>query len=123
MRKYDAAIVRKYADTIDDPVVWGGLAEWADNPIRPGWTENVTPPAGVDPRQHVKIELTASHGALGGVGWHHVTEDAHVQSLIADMTNQAFRGWGLQTNLHKGSFSVSNKARRNSAGGGGGGSW
>lgn len=121
VRRYDDALVKKYAGTIDDPVVWGGLTEWADNPIRPGWTENVTPPSGVDPRQHVKVEFAASHGALGGVGWQHVAEDATVQPLIADMTRQAFNGWGLQANLHKGSFSISDKARRNRAGGGG--SW
>lgn len=118
VRRYDDALVKKYEDTIEGLDL--GL-DWMCNPIRPGWTENVTPPSGADPRQHVKVEFAASHGALGGVGWQHVTEDATVQPLIADMTRQAFNGWGLQANLHKGSFSISKKARRNRAGGGG--SW
>jgi hypothetical protein len=106
VRKFDPALVKKYAGSIDDGVlVPRSLGEWVDNPIRPGWTENVTPPPGVDPRKHVQVPVVGSHGGLGGVGWTHVKEDETAQPQVAKLTNEAFNGWGLQVNLHKGSFS------------------
>lgn len=106
VRDVTPALVKKYAGTISDGrLVPRSLGEWVDNPIRPGWTENVTPPSGANPMKHRLVSIGASHGALGGVGWTHVTEDEFAQGFIAYAANLVLGEWGLQVNLHQGSRS------------------
>lgn len=105
VRDVTPALVKKYAGTIDDDIP-RILGEWVDNPIRPGWTENVTPPAGANPMKHRIVKIAASHGGLGGVGWTHVKEDDFAQGFIAYAANLLLTEWGLQVNLHQGSRSA-----------------
>lgn len=107
VRDVTAALVKQYAGTISDdaPRI---LGDWVDNPIRPGWTENVTPPSGANPNKHRLVKLGASHGALGGVGWTHVVQDSFFQPYVARTANSVLAEWGLQVTLHEGSYSKPN---------------
>jgi pimeloyl-ACP methyl ester carboxylesterase len=106
VRALDQVLIRTYAGTISDGrLVPRALGDWVDNPMRPGWTENVTPPSAADPTRHRLVKVAASHGALGGVGWTHVREDSYEQPMVARVTNEMLGKWGLQVNLHQGSYS------------------
>lgn len=103
VRQLDPAVVRKYAGTISDGKILPRLVgDWVDNPIRPGWTENVTLHPTADRRKHKLEPVVGSHGALGGVGWKHVTEDPAAQTFVSRVTNEVLAGWGLKITLNPG---------------------
>jgi hypothetical protein len=91
MRTDDPAFVKKYAHTI-------GLL--LGNPARPSFGHTATTTAwGGFNRQPVIYEqhvFTGSHGALGGVGWPHVTEDPDCQEQVARWMNIRLSGRGLR---------------------------
>lgn len=69
-------LVDKYEDTIG----------WAQNPMRPSFGNlDVTPSGSGD--HTLRKDFTGSHGALGGVGWSHVTEDPDCQMAVAMFMN------------------------------------
>jgi hypothetical protein len=76
VRSTDPAFVARYEGSIN-----GGLG----NPVRPwfGGTALSTPNTGNHDRQQFK----GSHGAIGGVGWRHVVEDAACQQQVVDYMN------------------------------------
>lgn len=72
-------LVAKYEDSIG----------WGQNPMRPSFGNlDVTPSGSGDHK--VKKDCIGSHGALGGVGWSHVTEDGDCQTVIAKWMNEGF---------------------------------
>ena len=77
-RSQDAAFVKKYEGSIGT----------GQNPCRPSFgNTGVTYKGGGD---HRAMIFKGSHGALGGVGWKIVTEDATAQVAVAGWMNAAF---------------------------------
>jgi len=99
VRHLNPKIIKKYARTADEglnPKVFG---EWANNPMRPGWGvyfENLLSQCS---NEHSYHGVVGSHGALGGVGWKHVSEDYLAQSYVADTANKWFAKLGYSVGL------------------------
>lgn len=82
-RRLDPALVAKYDNTIGP--LWHMMFH---NPMRVFFGET-----GVEYAASVKTTIAAfpgSHGAIGGVGWKHVTEDTACQIQVAGFMNAAF---------------------------------
>ena len=100
IRHVTPELIKKYEGTI--PGEWSafGLApDWVDNPIRPGWGsyfKNLTNSCSI---HHDYRTVVGSHGALGGVGWDHVTEDKKAQNEVANATNAALTRWGVNAKV------------------------
>src|SRR5579871_4084330 len=83
VRSHDPAFIAKYEGTINSGV---------GNPARP-WFGNTAMQSTTAGNYHYRTFL-GSHGALGGVGWKHVTEDPACQIAVANWMNgcMAMRG-------------------------------
>jgi hypothetical protein len=82
-RRLDPALVAKYDHTIGP--LWHTMFH---NPMRVFFGETAIRHAA-----SVKTKVSAflgSHGAIGGVGWKHVREDANCQMQVAAFMNSAF---------------------------------
>jgi hypothetical protein len=91
-RRLDPALVAKYDHTI------GPLRHALfHNPIRVFFGETAVSHA---PSVEATIEsFRGSHGAVGGVGWKHVREDADCQKDVAKFMNSAFEATKLPVRL------------------------
>jgi pimeloyl-ACP methyl ester carboxylesterase len=82
-RRLDPTMVAKYDHTI------GPLGHSIfHNPIRVFFGETATRHAASV--RAVVSDFLGSHGAIGGVGWKHVTEDTECQKQVAAFMNRAF---------------------------------
>jgi len=90
-RAIGAAAMDKY-----DYTLLGDLA--GHNPARNWFGTTAT---GIESQSTKLVETVevGSHGALGGVGWRDVTEDAGCQANVAKFFNEALRGEGLPAKL------------------------
>jgi hypothetical protein len=87
MRSQNQTFVAHYEGTIG----------WPSNPTRPSFgNTGVRHRGGGD---HERRVFTGSHGALGGVGWRVVHEDAHCQVQVARWFNGIFRSRGVGVTL------------------------
>jgi len=89
-RRIGAPEMDKYDHSIPG---WTGFDLAGHNPVRNwfGTTATLAAP-GVIVR---KAEFLGSHGALGGVGWPHVSEDPQCQKNVADFMNKGLVRAGL----------------------------
>ncbi len=79
---------KKLVDKYEDSIGWG------QNPMRPSFGNLDVTPGG--PGDHIlRKDFTGSHGALGGVGWSHVSEDSNCQASVAMFMNEGFLKLGL----------------------------
>jgi hypothetical protein len=101
VRRLLPALVKKYAGVFSDPLP-RMVGDWVDNPMRPGWTENVALHATAERHKHHLHPIVGSHGALGGVGSKLVDEDPGAQAKVARLANDALASWGLRLSLHAG---------------------
>jgi hypothetical protein len=90
-RRLDRDLVEKYDHTI------GPLKLIAHNPMRVFFGTTGDRYLGSGPL--VAESFRGSHGAVGGVGWQHVTEDAACQTAVASFMNLAFSSVGLPVSL------------------------
>lgn len=98
MRSQDAAFVRKYETYLLDNSWTGSWASpFSSNVTRP-WFSNVGgEPGGC--KNYGKRHFLGSHGALGGVGWKKVPEDAPAQQQVVGWMNQALGERGVPVRL------------------------
>ncbi len=102
-RAITPTLVAKYEGSIGPPVL--GKLGVMNNPMRVWFGGTARQYAGSGP--YVEQSFAGSHGALGGVGWTHVTEDAPCQIAVAAFMNSAFNTAGLPIMLS--SFPPSSK--------------
>jgi hypothetical protein len=91
-RRLDPALVAKYDHTIGP--LWHMMFH---NPMRAFFGETAVRHA-PSVKAHISTFL-GSHGAIGGVGWKHVTEDAPCQRRVAEFMNSAFAGTKVPVHL------------------------
>ena len=91
-RKLDPSMVAKYDHTIGP--VWHLVAH---NPMRVFFGTTASKYAGSG--ECKQSYLLGSHGAMGGVGWKHVSEDSNCQIQVAGFMNAAFKNLGLPIQL------------------------
>jgi hypothetical protein len=91
-RRLDPALVAKYDHTIGP--LWHMMFH---NPMRVFFAETAVRHA-PSVKAHISTFL-GSHGAIGGVGWKHVTEDAACQRSVAAFMNSAFAGTKVPVHL------------------------
>lgn len=94
VRSLDPQLVAKYEST-NIPLI----SQLTRNPMRPSFGSTGTKYLGPQGNCHVR-HFRGSHGALGGVGWKHVTEDVACQLHVAKWMNHALHSMGLKINLH-----------------------
>lgn len=94
-RSIAPALVNKYEGTIGLNI--GSHVGIMNNPMRVWFGGTAHKYLGTGP--HHEQTFAGSHGALGGVGWTHVTEDAPCQMAVAAWMNSAFRTCGLKVTL------------------------
>ena len=82
-RRLDPTVVAKYDHTIGP--LWHMMFH---NPMRVFFGETAVRHA-PSVKAHISTFL-GSHGAIGGVGWKHVTEDTSYQRAVAHFMNSAF---------------------------------
>lgn len=91
-RRLDPTLVAKYDHTIGP--LWHTMFH---NPMRIFFGDTAVRHA---PSVKAKIStFPGSHGAIGGVGWKHVTEDAACQRSVAEFMNSAFAGTKVPVHL------------------------
>lgn len=94
-RSTSPALVVKYEGTIGLNLP-GGIGIM-NNPMRVWFGGTAHQYEG--PGTYKEQTFAGSHGALGGVGWTHVIEDAPCQVAVAAWMNSAFKTCGLQITL------------------------
>ena len=94
-RSTSPALVNKYEGTIGLTI--GGHIGIMNNPMRVWFGGTAHQYLGKGP--YNEMTFSGSHGALGGVGWTHVTEDGPCQAAVAAWMNSAFKTCGLQISL------------------------
>ncbi len=101
VRSDDPALVAKYEKYIDVPDGLGGVGQvvnpFTKNKMRP-WFGHValTAPKGVD---FATARFRGTHGALGGVGWKAVPEDAPAQISVAAWMNPFLQARGVPASI------------------------
>ncbi len=91
VRSLDSQLVAKY-ESNNIPLI----SQLTTNPMRPSFGSTGTKYLG----SHCEFKICrGSHGALGGVSWKHVTEDAACQIEVARWMNDALHLMGLKIHL------------------------
>jgi len=86
-RDLKAALVLKYEGTISDLELKGFSLINGSNPMRPSFGNSGLKWLGEGDHQFAE-PFPGSHGALGGVGWSFVVEDADCQTRVANWMNR-----------------------------------